>query len=80
MALPSTITGTVICELINKGSKSEHEAALLDTGSEKYQLRRLTEDANPFYDAVLVGLIGKKIEVFGTLHGKLLLISSWKEV
>lgn len=65
--------GTVVAELVNQGSKSEHQGVFLDMNGTKYQLRRI--DANPFYDPVLVDLIGKNVGLEGIIHNDILYIS-----
>jgi hypothetical protein len=70
-------TGRVVRETIAKGSKSEHRAVLLDTGKEKYILRRPGE--NPFRDTALDKLVGKDISATGTVSGSTLFISDWSE-
>lgn len=50
-------------ELINIGSKSEHEAILLDNGIAKIKIIR--KGGNPFYDEELEQLVGKSVEITG---------------
>jgi hypothetical protein len=54
------LTGLVIKAPFALGSKSEHEAILLDTGDKRYVLRR--EGGNAFFDPVLEQLVGRKSE------------------
>lgn len=61
------------------GSKSEREAVFLDTGQERFLLRR--EGGNPFADDELDRLVGKRIRCEGTLvAGSTLILSRWREV
>jgi hypothetical protein len=59
------LKGRVIEGTFSKGSKSEHNAVYLDTGENKYRLKRI--GGNPFFDDTLHKLIGKTIEVEGNL-------------
>jgi hypothetical protein len=69
--------GNVVISLVGKGSKSEHEAVVLDTGDARYVLRR--EGGNAFRDEVLVSLVGKRIKARGEVVGSTLLIEGWDE-
>jgi hypothetical protein len=70
--------GRVISKRVAVGSKSEHEAVVLETGSGEYVLRRA--GGNPFYDPELDELVGKTIQATGTLHGYTLIMSRWEEL
>jgi hypothetical protein len=59
------LKGTVVEGSFGKDSKSEHNAVYLDTGGNKYRLKR--RSGNPFFDETLHKLIGKTIEVEGNL-------------
>lgn len=59
------LKGIVVEGSYGKGSKSEHNAVYLDTGENKYRLKR--RGGNPFYDESLHNLIGKTIEAEGNL-------------
>jgi len=59
------LKGKVVEGTFSKGSKSEHNAVYLDTGENKYRLKRI--GGNPFFDDTLHKLIGKTIEVEGNL-------------
>lgn len=69
--------GRVIREVVAKGSKSERPAVLLDTGKQRYVLRRI--GGNPYEDSTLEKLVGKAISVTGEVTGYTLLMSDWKE-
>lgn len=71
------IAGDVIRDRYAAGSKSDHNAVLLQTPEQRYLLRR--QGGNPFYDKDLVDLVGKSIVAEGDLHGQTLIISSWQE-
>lgn len=60
------------------GSKSEHEAVMLDTGEGLYRMRR--RGGNPFRDPELDALVGSTIECEGTLRDSLLIVDSWRTV
>ena len=57
------LTGKVVLEKFAAGSKSEHEAVFLDTGSERYRLKK--RGGNPFHDDSLHQLVGKTINAEG---------------
>ena len=59
------LTGKVILKDFGKNSKSEHQAVYLDTGKEKYRLKK--RGGNPFYDESLHKLVGKSIKAEGIL-------------
>lgn len=59
------LKGKVVEGTFGKGSKSEHNAVYLDTGTEKYRLKRI--GGNPFYDETLHNLVGKIIEAEGNI-------------
>lgn len=59
------ITGVVTKHLIEKGSKSEHEALCLSTSDGSYVLRRA--NSNPFeIDAEIAKLVGEAVQFTGT--------------
>ena len=72
------ISGRVIKELFGKGTKSEHQAVMLDTGQARYVLRR--QGGNPFRDPELDKLVGKIIHCSGNLTGYTFIMSDWAEV
>jgi hypothetical protein len=59
------------------GSKSEHQAVVLETNQGDLVLRR--QGGNPFHDAELERLIGKTIRCRGQTAGYMLIISDWDE-
>lgn len=59
-----TYTGTVRFETYAKGSKSEHQAVVLDTG-EGPALKMRIKGNNPFRDPALDALVGKRVKVEG---------------
>lgn len=69
--------GQVVLSLFGKGSKSEREAVMLDTGKERFVLRR--EGGNAFQDDVLLHLVGKRIKARGEVVGYTLLMEDWDE-
>ena len=71
------LKGKVIKEVVGKGSKSERAAVVLDTGKQKYVLRRM--GGNPYTDPDLDKLVGKNIEVEGNVTGYTLLMTDWSE-
>jgi hypothetical protein len=59
------LIGKVIVQKFGEDSKSEHDAVYLDTGNEKYKLKK--KGRNPFHDDSLYDLVGKTIEVEGNI-------------
>ena len=59
----TNLIGHVIQIKFAKGSKSEHDALYLDTGKEKFKLKK--RGGNPFYDESLAIFIGKKVKLVG---------------
>jgi hypothetical protein len=75
--LAMELSGLVIKEVVGKGSKSEHDAVLLETKDGKYTLRR--RGGNPFRDPELDQLVGKRIRANGVLTGYTFVMSDWAE-
>ena len=72
------LSGRVIKEQFGRGSKSEHDAVMLDTGTARYVLRR--RGGNPFRDPELEKLVGKTIRCEGDIAGYTFIISDYPEV
>jgi hypothetical protein len=70
-------SGLVIKQIVGKGSKSEHDAVMLETGKRKFLLRR--QGGNPFRDPELDRLVGKRIQGSGVVTGNTLIMSEWRE-
>jgi hypothetical protein len=60
------LKGKVVRKEFAKGSKSEHEAVYIDTSSGLFLLRQT--GANPFQNPELKKLIGKDVQVDGTVQ------------
>jgi len=75
--MPRTYRGQVIKANFAAGSKSERMAVMLDTGREKLVLRQ--RGGNPFQDAVLEGLVGRKIKGRGSRSGYTLILDDWED-
>jgi len=71
------LSGLVIKEVVGKGSKSEHDAVLLEAKDGKYLLRQ--RGGNPFRDPELDKLVGKHIRANGVLTGYTFVMSDWVE-
>lgn len=71
------LTGHVTKKLFAAGSKSEREAVILVTDKGEFVLRR--KGGNPFFDAELEGLVGKRIRCTGDLTGYTFLMNNWTE-
>ena len=67
--------GLVIKELVAVGSKSEHEAVMLEMNGDRLELRRM--GANPFHDTMLDQLVGKDVEIEGYIYNGKLIVTSW---
>ena len=70
--------GRVVRRLHGRGSKSEHEALVLETERGSFRLRR--PDGNAFRDPELEELEGREINAEGTLEGTIFLIDAWKVI
>jgi hypothetical protein len=70
--------GTVTQAEVSPGSKSERQAVVLDTGGQRYVLRR--PGGNPFKDTVLDGLVGKRLRAVGDVHGSHFILTEWSEL
>lgn len=71
------LSGSVVRKKVAGGSKSEHEAIVLKTGSgEEFLLRRL--GGNAFRDPQLDQLVGSSITGNGQLAGQTFIMKSWK--
>ena len=71
-----TFEGTVVRKLFGRGSKSEHEAVVLETGEDDLVLRR--EGGNAFADPELDKLVGQRIRGTGRRAGYTLILSGWR--
>jgi len=69
--------GTVSQKPFARGSKSEHEAVVLQTDTGDLVLRRA--GANPFRDTELEQLVGKKIRFRGQKLDNILHVTDWTE-
>jgi hypothetical protein len=72
-----TITGRVVSRITGKGSKSEHEAVMLETPKQDYILR--IKGANPFSNPQLDELVGKTIKATGEVADYGLFMEDWEE-
>ena len=72
-----TITGKVVSRVTGKGSKSEHEAVMLETSSKDYVLR--IRGGNPFSNPQLDKLVGKTIKATGEVADYVLFLDDWEE-
>ena len=70
--------GNVTKRRYGAGSKSEHQAVMLETGADRFVLRR--QGGNPFSDPALDKLVGKRVRMRGRAEGNLLIVSDWDEV
>jgi hypothetical protein len=65
--------GSVVKRPFGAGTKSEHDAIMLVTKDGDYILRR--QGGNAFHDPALEKLVGKQVQVTGTVTGYTLLIT-----
>lgn len=73
------VTGQVIHEVVNRGSKSEHDAVVLKTpDGQTYVLRRQSGPA--FADPELEALVGKSFLIDGMAAGNTLMMQKWTPV
>jgi len=72
------LSGEVRKERFGVGSKSEHDAVMLITENGRFRLQR--KNANPFGDAKLDGLVGKRIEARGQRAGPSFVIDDVTEL
>ena len=72
-----TLTGKVVQQITAKGSKSEHNAVMLQTPQKDYVLR--IKGANPFSNPELNDLVGKTITATGEVADYVLFLDEWKE-
>ena len=72
------LRGQVMRDTYGKGTKSEREAVFLDTGRERYLLRRKSGPA--FGDKQLDGYVGREVSCDGFLLGNALLADAIREV
>ena len=78
MLKSQSLTGTVIRALYAPGSKSEHQAVLLEADGHRYKLRQ--PGGNPFHDPALEALVGRTIRATGQLADATFLLAGWEEV
>ena len=71
-------TGRVVVRVVNRGSKSEHRNAFLETPNGMLRLRR--PSGPPFHDPVLLRLAGKLIRCSGRMQDGKLVLTSWKKI
>lgn len=70
-------SGKVVLERVSPGSKSDRMAVQLDTGKEKFLLRRL--GIRSYQDPELEALVGKRITCRGVKRGKRLYLRDLEE-
>jgi hypothetical protein len=73
-----TYRGTIRRQKIWKGSKSEHNALVLQCNSGDFKLRR--KGGNAFADPILDELENKTIECMGIVRGRVLIMEKWKMI
>jgi hypothetical protein len=71
-------TGRVVVRTVNRGSKSEHRSAFLETPGGFLPLRR--PSGPPFHDPVLMRLEGSTIRCRGQLQNGKLVLLSWRKI
>ncbi|HYH08489.1 MAG TPA: hypothetical protein VEK11_15640 [Thermoanaerobaculia bacterium] len=73
------LRGIVTQRTFAKGSKSERPGVFLETDAgESFLLKRLA--ANPFHDAQLEELVGKRIEANGEKRAYAFYVRKWREL
>jgi hypothetical protein len=61
---PDVVVGDVVRKRIGGGSKTDHDAVVLDTGAQTLLLRR--RGGNAFADPALDELVGRRVRLEGT--------------
>jgi hypothetical protein len=73
------VRGKVVRRRFGEDSKSDHMAVWLETdGGDEFVLQRI--GGNPFADASLDALVGKRIEGNGTKRGYSFYLTKWREL
>jgi hypothetical protein len=70
--------GRVVKKLFGRGSKSEHQAVVLETDGDDLLLRR--QGGNAFRDPVLEDLVGHRIRGIGRRAGYTLILTGWEDL
>lgn len=70
--------GRVAKKRVAPGSKSDHEAVVLETGDGSLVLRR--QGGNAFRDPVLDDLVGHRIRGTGRRSGSTLILTDWEDL
>lgn len=68
----------MIQRLFAAGSKSAHDAVMLESPEGTFRVRRVSGPS--FDDPKLRALVGQRIDCVGTLHQGVLLIDSWQVI
>lgn len=76
--MKDSFEGHVVRKRVAAGSKSDHDAVMLDTGDEQLILRR--HGGNAFSDDVLDDLVGHRIRGTGQRVGSTLILSKWVDL
>lgn len=69
------LEGRVERTLVNRGSKSDHDAAVLTTSDGSYTLRR--QGGHPFSDPEIDALVGQRIRGEGVMSAGQFIMSRW---
>jgi hypothetical protein len=72
------LEGLVVRKRINIGSKSEHDATVLETEDGEFKLRR--QGGHPFSDSDVQALIGKRIRATGFVAAGQFIIERWEVI
>jgi hypothetical protein len=71
----SEFVGNIVRSRFGQGTKSEHEAVILQTADVEYRLRRA--EGTSFCDAELESLVGRRVRCQGIVHQGVLILHSW---
>jgi hypothetical protein len=77
-AEPRRYQGRLVQRLVAPGSKSAHDAVLLECPEGSFPVRR--SGAPAFDDPRLKALVGQRIDCLARLHQGVLLIESWQVI
>ncbi len=69
------VEGRVEIKAVNRGSKSDHDAAVLVTGDGQYTLRR--RGGHPFSDPEVEALVGQRIRAEGIVSAGQFIMARW---
>jgi hypothetical protein len=76
--MSDSFEGRVVKKRVAPGSKSDHQAVVLETEGDALVLRR--QGGNAFRDPVLDDLVGHRIRGTGRRSGSTLILTEWEDL